>query len=462
MNPNANAFNPNAASFTPSWLPPAATAPAQPEPPADSWDDEEPAPAPEVAPVEDSWDDGADEPEPAPAPDPEPASAAADASAADTAVDEPAAAAAEPHPEAEEYYSSDEDVEPEREPGDHRKHVNVVFIGHVDAGKSTLCGQIMWQSGNLDERQLQKFEDDAKARNRESWKFAYAMDENEEERAKGKTVEVGRSFFATENKRYTVLDAPGHKNFVPHMIGGASQADVGVLVIAARKGEFETGFEKGGQTREHITLAKTAGVKQLICVINKMDDKTVEWSKERYDECVDKLSPFMKQAGFRPKKDVQWLPISALNGINVKETVTKDVCPWYDGASLLETLDLMPPPERLLEYPARLAIIDKFSDMGVIIMGKLQSGTITKGQKMIICPVHMPLVVQEIEVHGQIADICEPGDNVKMKVVGPNVNIEQIEAGFIMCPVKSPCNATKTFDAQVRTAACRHSKITRC
>jgi peptide chain release factor subunit 3 len=178
---------------------------------------------------------------------------------------EPAEAAAEE--EEEEEVDDDEETEweePPREEGDHRKHVNVVFIGHVDAGKSTLCGQIMWQSGNLDQRTLDKFEEDAKAQNRESWKFAYAMDTNAEERAKGKTVEVGRAFFTTEHKRFTVLDAPGHKNFVPHMIGGASQADIGVLLIAARKGEFETGFEKGGQTREHALLAKTLGVRHLV------------------------------------------------------------------------------------------------------------------------------------------------------------------------------------------------------
>jgi peptide chain release factor subunit 3 len=353
MNPNAAAWTPNAGavSFVPSWAP--APAPAQPAPEVvDAWDEDEEDTGPAAQP---SPMPAATEGEPVAREAAEPTGEARQAqeervakletlkpgevatadpsSAALTCA--PADAAEEVAAEAQEdAVESDDDpdegfIEPPRAAGDHRKHVNVVFIGHVDAGKSTLCGQIMWLSGNIDDRTLQKYEDDAKAQNRESWKFAYAMDTNEEERAKGKTVEVGRSFFATENKRFTVLDAPGHKNFVPHMIGGASQADVGVLVIAARKGEFETGFEKGGQTREHITLAKTAGVKQLVVVINKMDDKTVEWSEERYNECVDKLTPFMKSSGFRPKKDCYWLPISALSGINVREPIPDGLAPWY-------------------------------------------------------------------------------------------------------------------------------------
>ncbi|XP_010165234.1 eukaryotic peptide chain release factor GTP-binding subunit ERF3A-like, partial [Antrostomus carolinensis] len=161
-----------------------------------------------------------------------------------------------------------------------KEHVNVVFIGHVDAGKSTIGGQIMYLTGMVDKRTLEKYEREAKEKNRETWYLSWALDTNQEERDKGKTVEVGRAYFETEKKHFTILDAPGHKSFVPNMIGGASQADLAVLVISARKGEFETGFEKGGQTREHAMLAKTAGVKHLIVLINKMDDPTVNWSNE--------------------------------------------------------------------------------------------------------------------------------------------------------------------------------------
>jgi len=182
-----------------------------------------------------------------------------------------------------------------------KEHVNVIVLGHVDAGKSTLGGSILYATGMVDERTMDKLKRDAKEAGRETWYLSWALDLTKEERAQGKTVEVGRGFFETEKRRYSILDAPGHKTFVPSMIGGASQADVGILVISARKGEYETGFEKGGQTREHAVLAKTQGVNKLIVVVNKMDDPTVEWSEERYKECIVKLTVFLKGVGYNPK-----------------------------------------------------------------------------------------------------------------------------------------------------------------
>ncbi|XP_035771084.1 G1 to S phase transition 1, like [Neolamprologus brichardi] len=205
-----------------------------------------------------------------------------------------------------------------------KEHINVVFIGHVDAGKSTIGGQIMYLTGMVDKRTLEKYEREAKEKNRETWYLSWALDTNQEERDKGKTVEVGRAYFETDKKHFTILDAPGHKSFVPNMIGGASQADLAVLVISARKGEFETGFEKGGQTREHAMLAKTAGVKHLIVLVNKMDDPTVNWSLDRYEECKEKLVPFLKKVGFNPKKDVHFMPCSG-HVVEVLSLLSDDV-----------------------------------------------------------------------------------------------------------------------------------------
>lgn len=164
-------------------------------------------------------------------------------------------------------------------------HIYIHNTSVLDAGKSTIGGQIMALTGMVDKRTLEKYEREAKERSRETWYLSWALDTNQEEREKGKTVEVGRAYFETERKHFTILDAPGHKSFVPNMIGGAAQADLAVLVISARKGEFETGFDRGGQTREHAMLAKTAGVKHLVVLVNKMDDPTVEWDEGRYNEC---------------------------------------------------------------------------------------------------------------------------------------------------------------------------------
>jgi peptide chain release factor subunit 3 len=262
--------------------------------------------------------------------------------------------------------------------------MNLLFMGHVDAGKSTMGGHLLLLTGMVDKRTVEQYKEKAKELGRESWYLSWALDLNQEERDKGKTTEYGRGTFLTEKRRYTIIDAPGHRSFVPSMIEGAAQADVGVLVISARKGEFETGFEKDGQTREHVLLAKTAGVKKILMVINKMDDPTVEWSKDRYDEIVNKMLPFMKASGFS-KSDLNILPISGFTGANMKDPVSASECPWYTDAPLLQLLDSME-LERANSGPFLMPIADKAKDMGTIAMGKIESGAVKKGSSLMVMP----------------------------------------------------------------------------
>ncbi|XP_054612134.1 eukaryotic peptide chain release factor GTP-binding subunit ERF3A isoform X2 [Dunckerocampus dactyliophorus] len=326
-----------------------------------------------------------------------------------------------------------------------KEHVNVVFIGHVDAGKSTIGGQIMYLTGMVEKRTLEKYEREAKEKNRETWYLSWALDTNQEERDKGKTVEVGRAYFETEKKHFTILDAPGHKSFVPNMIGGASQADLAVLVISARKGEFETGFEKGGQTREHAMLAKTAGVKHLIVLVNKMDDPTVNWSLDRYEECKEKLVPFLKKVGFNPKKDIYFMPCSGLTGANLKDPLPE--CPWYTGLPFIPHLDSLPNFTRSSDGPVRLPIVDKYKDMGTVILGKLESGSISKAQQLVMMPNRhivevLSLLSDEVET-----DDAGPGENLKMRLKG--IEEEEILPGFILCSPDNLCHTGRTFDAQI-------------
>jgi len=328
---------------------------------------------------------------------------------------------------------------------DTREHLNIVFIGHVDAGKSTLGGRILVDSGMVDQRTIEKYEREAKEKNRESWFLAYVLDASEEEREKGKTVEVARAHFTTKTKRYTILDAPGHRSYVPSMIGGASQADVAVLVISARRGEFETGFERDGQTREHTTLAKTLGIRKLVAAINKMDDPTVNWSKERYDEIIGKISPFFKSVGFDPKKSVTFLPVAALSGQNIHKRVSESVCPWYKSDSLIEVLDKMSVGKRNTEAPLRIPIIDKYKDMGsTVALGKIEQGKITVGDKVLINPQGKEAEVLKIVLsQEEEVDVALAGDNVNVYLKG--VDTGDFLAGDVICDKDNPCIPIREF-----------------
>ncbi|KAF5364259.1 hypothetical protein D9756_000653 [Leucocoprinus leucothites] len=340
--------------------------------------------------------------------------------------------------------------------GDLKEHLNIVFIGHVDAGKSTMGGNILFITGMVDKRTMEKYEKEAKDAGRESWYLSWALDSTPQERNKGKTVEVGRAYFETDARRYTILDAPGHKTYVPSMISGAAQADVAVLVVSARKGEFETGFEKGGQTREHIMLVKTAGVAKLVVVINKMDDPTVEWDKSRYDEIKDKLTPFIKAAGFNPKTDVSFLPVSAYTGANLKDPVDKSVCSWWSGSSILQYLDKMPMVDRKINAPLMMPISEKYKDMGTIIVGKIESGHIRKGDALLLMPnkntIEVTTLYNEME---EEVDRAFCGDNVRLRIRG--VDDEDITPGFVLTSPLKPVHAVRQFEAQL--AILEHKSI---
>ncbi|XP_014248702.1 eukaryotic peptide chain release factor GTP-binding subunit ERF3A isoform X2 [Cimex lectularius] len=328
-----------------------------------------------------------------------------------------------------------------------KEHVNVVIIGHVDAGKSTIGGQIMALTGMVDKRTLEKYEREAKERSRESWYLSWALDTNQEEREKGKTVEVGRAYFETDKKHFTILDAPGHKSFVPNMIGGTAQADLAVLVISARKGEFETGFDRGGQTREHAMLAKTAGVKHMVVLINKMDDPTVKWSEDRYNECRDKILPYLKKLGFNTTKDLTFMPVSGLTGLGLKEQIDEKLCPWYRGVPFITFIDNLPSLNRKMDGPFLMPVVEKYKDMGTVVMGKVESGEMKKGQSLILMPNRTPVVVDQLFSDDEEVTSVGPGENIKVKLKG--IEEEDVSPGFVLCDPNAPAKTGKVFDAQV-------------
>lgn len=325
--------------------------------------------------------------------------------------------------------------------------LNLVVIGHVDAGKSTLMGHLLYLLGNVNKRTMHKYEQESKKAGKASFAYAWVLDETGEERDRGVTMDVGMTKFETASKVVTLMDAPGHKDFIPNMITGAAQADVAVLVVDASRGEFEAGFEAGGQTREHGLLVRSLGVTQLAVAVNKMDQ--VNWQKERFQEILTKLGHFLKQAGFKDS-DVFYVPTSGLSGENLTTRCTvPELTSWYSGPSLLEQIDSFKPPQRSIDKPFRLCVSDVFKDQGsgFCVTGKIEAGYIQTGDRVLAMPPNETCTVKGITLHDEPLDWAAAGDHVSLTVTG--MDIIKINVGCVFCDSKEPIRTCSRFKARV-------------
>jgi elongation factor 1-alpha len=328
-----------------------------------------------------------------------------------------------------------------------KEHINLVVIGHVDAGKSTTTGHLIYKCGGIDKRTIEKFEKEASEMGKASFKYAWVLDKLKAERERGITIDIALWQFESPKYHFTVIDAPGHRDFIKNMITGTSQADVAVLVIAAGTGEFEAGIAKDGQTREHALLAFTLGVKQIIVAVNKMDDKTVNFSKDRFNEIKEEVSTYLGKVGYKPKK-IQFVPISGWNGDNMLEKSPS--LPWWDGPTLLEALDMTVPPERPTNRPLRLPLQDvyKIGGIGTVPVGRVETGVIKAGMEVLFAPPGIKTEVKSVEMHHEAVAEAVPGDNVGFNVKG--VNTTDIRRGNVAGDSKNdPPAGVDWFLAQV-------------
>ncbi|XP_026521928.1 HBS1-like protein isoform X1 [Notechis scutatus] len=340
------------------------------------------------------------------------------------------------------------DIKAELEKRQGGKHLlNLVVIGHVDAGKSTLMGHLLYLLGNVNKRTMHKYEQESKKAGKASFAYAWVLDETGEERERGVTMDVGMTKFETKTKMITLMDAPGHKDFIPNMITGAAQADVAVLVVDASRGEFEAGFETGGQTREHGLLVRSLGVTQLAVAVNKMDQ--VNWQQERFQEIVNKLGQFLKQAGFK-ESDVAYIPTSGLGGENlVTKSQASELAKWYTGKCLLEQIDSFKPPQRSVDKPFRLCVSDVFKDQGsgFCVTGKIEAGYVQVGERLLVMPPNETCTVKGIALHEQPVDWAAAGDHISLTLTG--MDIIKINVGCIFCCPKEPIKTCTRFRARV-------------
>jgi elongation factor 1-alpha len=331
--------------------------------------------------------------------------------------------------------------------GKDKVHINLVVIGHVDSGKSTTTGHLIYKCGGIDKRTIEKFEKEANEMGKGSFKYAWVLDKLKAERERGITIDIALWKFETKKYYFTIIDAPGHRDFIKNMITGTSQADCAILMIAGAQGEFEAGYAKNGQTREHALLAYTLGVKEMIVCINKMDDKTVNWAEARYTEIKDELSKFLTKCGYKTK-DMDFVPISGWNGDNMIERSAN--MKWYKGRIMLEALDNIKPPKRPSEKPLRLPLQDvyKIGGIGTVPVGRVETGVLKPGMTVTFAPSGLSSEVKSIEMHHEALEEATPGDNVGFNVKG--LSIKDIKRGMVAGDVKNdPPMKCAAFNAQV-------------
>jgi len=331
--------------------------------------------------------------------------------------------------------------------GKEKAHINIVVIGHVDAGKSTTTGHLIYKCGGIDKRTIEKFEKESKDMGKASFKYAWVLDKLKAERERGITIDIALWKFETPKYYITIIDAPGHRDFIKNMITGTSQADCAVLVIASGTGEFEAGIAKNGQTREHALLAYTLGVKQMIVAVNKMDDKSVNYSQARFTEIQTEVSNFLKKIGYNPEK-IPFVPISGWNGDNMLEK--SDNMGWYKGPTLLEALDQIQEPKRPSDKPLRLPLQDvyKIGGIGTVPVGRVETGILKPGQVVTFAPSAITTEVKSIEMHHESLPQATPGDNVGFNV--KNVAVKDLRRGYVAGDSKQdPPIETESFNAQV-------------
>ena len=331
--------------------------------------------------------------------------------------------------------------------GKEKQHVSLVVIGHVDSGKSTSTGHLIYKCGGIDKRTIEKFEKEAEEMGKGTFKYAWVLDKLKAERERGITIDIALWKFESEKSVFTIIDAPGHRDFIKNMITGTSQADVAILMIASPPGEFESGWSKEGQTREHALLAFTMGVKQMIVCCNKMDAKGADYSEARYNEIKAEVQAYLKQVGYKVDT-VPFIPISGWVGDNMLEH--SDNMKWYKGPYLLEALDAVKPPKRPVLKPLRLPLQDvyKISGIGTVPVGRVETGVIKPNMNCCFGPLGTTTEIKSVEMHHEQVAEAIPGDNVGFNVKG--LSVSDIKRGYVASDAKNkPAQDTEFFKAQV-------------
>ena len=319
--------------------------------------------------------------------------------------------------------------------------INVAFVGHVDHGKSTTIGHLMFDSGAIPPQEMEKLKAEAQKNNKVGFEFAYAMDKFKEERERGVTIDLSYQKLKTQKFEVTIIDAPGHRDFVKNMITGASQADCAFLTVAAQEGVQP-------QTKEHLWLLKTMGVGQIAVAVNKMD--TVEYKEDAFNKVKTDVSELLKQVGFKPE-DTEFLAISGLVGDNVFNK--SDKMDWYKGPTVMEQLDKFEQPEKPTTLPMRMPLQDVYeiTGIGTVPVGKIETGIMKNGQKVIVLPGRagkgIEGEVKTIEMHHEILPEAEAGDNVGINIRG--VGKKDVARGDVVCDAASPAKVVEEFTAQI-------------